>query len=171
VAVLALGALGSATYVAAVRGGQTLLGPIGVVQAALLENTTAHIASVGGQGRGRALGATLGLTVVTLALGAVLAVVPDAVGVEIMGASWRPVQEVLAPLWLAVLFVSVSTGAQAIVRGSGRLRAGARISVLSGLATLPAFPFAAVTGLLAETLWVLAIVNGGIAAWWWWEAR
>jgi hypothetical protein len=171
VAVLALGALGSATYVAAVRGGQTLLGPIGVVQAALLENTTAHIASVGRPGRGRAVGATLGLTITTCALGGVLALVPDTVGREIMGASWRPIQEVLAPLWLAVFFVSVATGAQAIVRGSGRLRTGARISVVTGVATLPAYAFAAVTGLLAETFWVLAILNAGAAAWWWWEAR
>ena len=126
--------LGTTRDAGAIRGAQTLLGPLNVLGTATLAFAVPEIS------RRRDLGPVprlKSMAVLSAAMGtisafyvAVLLLLPDPVGRELFGESWSGAQSVLLPMGINALAAAVGTGPGAMLIGMGLARKAFKLSLL-----------------------------------------
>lgn len=123
----------SPVAVAAVRGCQTLFGPLNSVQSALAQTALPHVAHMhqtGGDPWPRLRAVTALMTSLTLAALVALLAMTDAVGYELLGPTWRVSESLLLPVGLTVVIISLQTGFEAWIRGMGLFGTAARLRLM-----------------------------------------
>lgn len=158
--------------VGTMRAGELLLGPFNIVfqgaglvtlpeAARMLRVSAARLA------RGSVL-ISVALAGAAAAWGAFVLLIPDQLGVAIMGANWEPARSVLPPL--ALWLVGVGAGAGAIV--GLRALAAARRSLRTRIAmtiisTSMVIAGAAIGGALGGSIAMAAATWLAVGVWWW----
>jgi O-antigen/teichoic acid export membrane protein len=167
-AFLGLGAVG------ALRAGNVLMGPahtvfMGLVLVAVPEGARL-LASAPSRLQRMMLLLSGSLTLLALAWGAVLLLLPDAVGTEFLGKTWEPTQAIILPLSLTVALaapaVGLTSGLRALAAGRETFRARVYVTAL-GLGGV--FAGALIGRSAAGVAWGNAISNG-LALFVWWKA-
>jgi O-antigen/teichoic acid export membrane protein len=167
-----LGFLASLREVAALRGGQILLGPLNVLFQGTGLVALPEAVRLAPKSRRRL---KQSLTVLSIALaalalcwGAVALFIPDTLGDELLGASWEGAREVLLPLSLSVAGFALLIGAMVGLRALGAASRGLKARSLDA-------PFSLAGGLGGAWLagakgaaWGYAlVVLIRIPIWWW----
>lgn len=126
IGILAVALTGDAAGVGSLRAAQVLLGPLGILVAASFLFAIPEIArrpdiSAGALTR-------LGLTMIT-AMGGITAVycvvvllLPDAVGLSLLGDTWSGAQGVLLPMSVTAFFAALGTAPASVLYGLGQAR-------------------------------------------------
>jgi O-antigen/teichoic acid export membrane protein len=126
VGILMVGVVGSASDVGSLRAAQVLLGPLNiVVTAALLFGIPEVARRKTMSERDRWLfcwGLSAALCVVSLGYSAVLLLLPDSVGVHLLGDTWSGAQTVLLAMCTLSLAIAVGVGPGITLYGLGRVR-------------------------------------------------
>jgi len=165
--------------VASLRGAQTILGPATVLTGSANLFLLPHARTLRSESATKLVqflaaagGAMAGINL--LAAGLILSV-PDALGEQLLGASWHPARSVALPLACALAVNSLSYGAAAGLRVSGLARVSLRIRLVFVLPSLAGIAFGAahagaqgaVTGLLIissiqSTVWWLNFLKSAL---------
>lgn len=118
----------------AIRGAQTLLGPLNVLGTAMLGFAVPEVSRSKGARAGRRIQAMLVLSGAMGAIAAVysivLLVLPDAVGELLFGDSWAGAQSVLLPLGLNAIASAFGLGPGAMLIGMGLARKTFRLNLV-----------------------------------------
>lgn len=125
--------IGTTRDAGAIRGGQTLLGPLNVLWTAALAFAVPEISrrrTLGPTRRLQAMSAVSGaMTVTALCYVTVLLLLPDAAGVELFGDSWDGAQSVLVPLGVNAVASALGSGPGAMMLGMGLARKTYRLNL------------------------------------------
>ncbi|MBY5163595.1 hypothetical protein [Salsipaludibacter albus] len=153
------------------RGGWTLLGPVMVLTAGLRMVLVPEAARVAGRrpaGLERlARMASAGAGLATLAWGAIFLVVPDAVGVQLLGATWAGASLVVAPLLVQRLGLSLALGPFVGLRGLADARRTMVTRTGVGVLSLALGAIGAVVGGAVGAATGLAVAQVlALPAWW-----
>lgn len=135
VAFVLIAAVGSIEAVGALRAAQTLLGPLNIVGFALSAFAVPEIVRHELSRRGLVLAALAlsgVLVAVDLAWGAVLLLLPDSVGEQILGETWDLAREALPGLVVFTACIGATVGATAVMRALARANYAFWTSALLG---------------------------------------
>jgi O-antigen/teichoic acid export membrane protein len=135
VAFVLVAVLGSVADVGSLRAAQTLLGPLNIIGFAASSFAVPEIVrrGLGPSGLVRAAAALGLLLVVVDALwGAVLLLLPDRVGVFLLGETWASARSVLPALIVFTCCIGAAVGSGAVMRALNRSNLLVRASVLLG---------------------------------------
>jgi O-antigen/teichoic acid export membrane protein len=172
-ALLGLGVIAGLAAVGALRAGQVLLGPLNVAFLAVPLVAVPESARLWRAGRGSPArhGAWVSATLASLALvwGLLVALIPDEVGQDLLGASWTAARSLLAPLVVVMVLMGMNLGWFCALRVLGAARESLGVRLVSAPLVLA---FAMVGGALdgaegAAWGWALA---GVVAVPLWWRA-
>jgi hypothetical protein len=103
--------------------------------------------------------------------GAVLLLLPDSLGVLLLGSAWLPASPLLLPVTLAAAGLSCSVGAWAGMRALGAAARSRRVQAIGSVVYLAGALGGAVLGGAAGAAWGSAagiLLGAGL---WWWELR
>lgn len=169
--IFAIGVLAGLAQVGAIRAGQLLLGPLnvvfmGVALAGVPEGIRALEVSVA-KLRRTCVHWSVGLGAIALGIGVLASILPDRLGVVLLGENWPFAQKVVLPL-------SIGMAGWGVIMGAGiglRALAAARLSLRARLAVAPLALTAAVCGAALRgaegAAWGLAIAYSiGSLVWW-----
>lgn len=170
-ALLLVAYVGSVTDVGALRGAQTLLGPLNILSIAAMTFVVPELVRrpwLSRMGiRLSALSLSLGTSLVTLAWGLGLLLLPTAQGEQLLGATWAATRLTLLPMTLWICALSLSAGPIAVLQ----MRADSRSTFLINAVLGPAVLAGAVGGFFfggaAGTAWGMvgaAVVT--LPLWW-----
>jgi O-antigen/teichoic acid export membrane protein len=166
-AFLGLGAVG------ALRAGNVLMGPVNTVLMGLvLVAVPEGVRLLADPGRLRRVMLLIsgGLALLALVWGALLLLVPDSVGVELLGATWEPTQAILVPLTLRVGLAAAAVGFTSGLRSLAAARETFRARLfVTALGLAGVFGGALIGRSAAGVAWGDAISNG-VALLVWWRA-
>lgn len=164
------GAVGTGT-VGAIRGAGTLLGPANLLSTTLRSLLIPHLVGAGLRGASSELRAARRVAVLAACgvspLLAALAFLPDAVGEQLLGATWTTAQPVVVPLAVESLFALVSSIPAA---GHRAALAGRRALLLRMATGIPRPVVVVLSGLWAGALgaaWAMAAIACVNALVWW----
>lgn len=167
--------LGTPRDAGAIRGAQTLLGPLNVLGTAAFGFATPEVsrrADLGARRRVQAMLALSGtLAAVSTLYTVVLLLLPDAAGVQLFGDSWAGAQSVLLPMGINALASALGVGPGVMLLGMGLARKTFRINlakapILLGL-LVPGTLYAGAAG----AAWSLALSETLLLPVWWLVAR
>lgn len=154
---LLVGILAGASEIGALRAAQVLLGPVLILNTAVMQFAVPEVARRGvltaRQRTRTALGVSSGMGVLTVVYVVAVLMMPQQVGRFLLGDSWLGAEPVLLPLGLSFLGSVLGTGPAALLYGSGR----ARETLLINLVKAP---------ILLSTLVVSAWQWGAVGAAW-----
>jgi O-antigen/teichoic acid export membrane protein len=169
--IFAIGILAGLAQVGAIRAGQLLLGPLnvvfmGVVLAGVPEAVRAMEVSLAKLRRTCALW-SIGLGAIALGIGVLASILPDRLGVVLLGENWPFAQKVVLPL-------SIGMAGWGVIIGAGiglRALAAAKLSLRARLAVAPlaltAAVYGAAVGGAGGAAWGLAVAYAiGSLVWW-----
>ena len=164
------GAVGPAAA-GALRGAQTLLGPVNVVGMAAISFLIPELVRrphLGRRGRMLAAAGVGGfIAFADLVLGITLLAVPSWVGEALLGSTWSGARQVLLPITLLTLSVALSLGPLAVLQSMGRVGAAALCSI--GL--FPVMLASTVVGLhvggLTSAAYAMAAAQFAVLLAWW----
>lgn len=132
--ILMVGVVTSQAGVGAIRAAQVLLGPTNVIGSAAMVFTTTEVArrpSASARHRWHLAAAISGGLAMAIALYVtVLLILPDSVGVHLLGDTWSGAASVLLPLSIVCVAASLGAGPVATLYGMGLARATLHINVL-----------------------------------------
>lgn len=97
----------------------------------------------------------------------VMLLLPDRLGVLVLGASWTAAKPLLLPTGVQILFLGVITGARAGLLGTRAVRKAMVLDVASTVLLLVLVIAGAFAGGVSGALWAVAIGQGVIALAWW----
>ena len=174
--IFGLGAIAGLSAVGAVRGAELLLGPwlavvMGLSQVAVPEAARALRRSV------RAL------VVFCTALGVVQAVgvaawglsimflLPDALGIRLLGSLWEPATALILPTTLAFMGIGMMNGATAGLRALAAAPRSLRATLLCAIAYFLGGFGGAMAGGALGSAWGVAVATVTGAGVWWWQLR
>ena len=168
--ILLVGVIASATAVGSLRAAQVLLGPLGIVGAAVFQfavpevarrapATTRWLATL-------AAGLSGGLGLLTIGYVALLMLLPDAVGVVLFGDSWAGAAAVLLAMGLSSVSSSLANGPAGVLYGLGQARATFRINLAKGPVLLIALMTATYLAGAVGAGWALAAVEALVLPVW-----
>jgi O-antigen/teichoic acid export membrane protein len=168
--ILLVGVIASATAVGSLRATQVLLGPLGIIGAAVFQFAVPEVARRTSAATHWliALAAALssGLGLLTIGYVALLMLLPEAVGVALFGNSWAGAAAVLLAMGLSSVSSSLATGPAGVLYGLGQARATFRINLAKGsllvLAVLTSTWAAGAVG----AAWALALVEAAVLPLW-----
>ena len=154
--ILLVGLIASADAVGSLRAAQVLLGPLGVLGAAVFQFAVPEIArrpDRSDRDRWRfAIGIGGGLGLVTVCYLALLLALPEAVGTALFGDSWAGAAAVLLAMGCSSVASALANGPAGVLYGMGKARRTFRINVAKGPALIAA--------LLLGTWWAGAVGAG-----------
>lgn len=163
VALLLVAGIGSALDVGALRGAQTLLGPLNILGIGAFGFLVPELARRPWLAARRlrlvALGTSAVLGVVNLAWGAVLLVLPDAAGAALLGSTWPSARETILAMTLWSTGIALATGPIVVIRSRGRPRDSYLVNLLLGALLLVGAPVGLVLGGAAGAAWGFAIAT------------
>ena len=145
--IILLAFVGSPETVGALRGAQTLLGPLSIVGLAASAFSTPELARREFGPRGwvaAAFAISSFIIAVNLCWGAVLLLLPDAVGMALLGATWPNTEQVLPAMILFSAAIAGGTGPSCVFRALDRTKN----ILISSLAFGPLFLAFSIGGLL-----------------------
>lgn len=125
--ILGVAVTGDEAGVGALRAAQVLLGPLGILGTAAFLFTVPEIArrpDMTARGRARmclAVSGVMGLAATVYS--AIVLLLPDTVGVALLGDTWAGAQSVLMPMCLLSIAAALATGPAAVLYGMGRAKA------------------------------------------------
>lgn len=169
---LVVALLGSTADVGALRGAQTLLGPLNIlglgVFGFLLTELVRRPGLADRTRRQVAAGAGAVLAAITLGWGFVLLALPAPVGTALLGATWPGTRSTLLPMTIYLAGAAAATGVLAVLRSAGDARSTFGVNAVLGplmLATVcsgqllggavgAAWGFAASTTLIVPLFWL-----------------
>lgn len=126
--------LGTARDAGAIRGGQTLLGPLNVLWTAALAFAVPEISRrrrMAPHTRLKAMGLVSGaMTVTAICYVTVLLLIPDWLGVELFADSWDGAQAVLVPLGINSIASALGSGPGAMMLGMGLAKKTYRLNLV-----------------------------------------
>jgi O-antigen/teichoic acid export membrane protein len=125
VAFIVIAAVASVEAVGALRGAQTLLGPLNIVGFALTAFAVPEIIRHDLSKRGLATVALVLsgiMVVVDLTWGAILLVLPEEVGVQLLGDTWPAARAALPGMVVFTAAIGATVGATAVMRALARLK-------------------------------------------------
>lgn len=172
VGLLVVGWLASPADVGALRGAQTLLGPMNILGLGVFSFMLTELVrrpSLPVRSVRRAAAAAGGvLAQITVVWGLCLLALPDAVGTAVLGETWSATRSVLLPMTLYLAGATGATGTLAVLRSMGDARStflvntvlgplilgGAVVGVLVAGAPGAAWGFAAATILVVPLFWL-----------------
>jgi O-antigen/teichoic acid export membrane protein len=168
--ILLVGVVAGVTAVGSLRAAQVLLGPLGVVGAAVAQFAIPEVArrpSLSSRWLATlAAAVSLGLGVLTIGYVALLLLLPDAVGMVLFGESWAGAAAVLLAMGVCTVSSSLSSGPAGVLYGLGQARATFRITLAKGpvqlLAVLASTSLAGAVG----AAWALAAVEAAVLPLW-----
>ncbi len=168
---LALGVIGGLDAVGALRGGQTLVGPLNVFFLAVPLVAIAEGARLWKSGRvdpvrfSRWL--SIGLAAMALMWGAALAVLPQSVGERLLGDTWSGARSLLLPLVLVMASVGAGLGALAGLRVLGAAGASLRARLVVVPLVVVGSVAGAAIGDARGAAWGWAIATSlAVVVWW-----
>lgn len=169
--VYGIGTVLGLSAVGALRGAQLLLGPLNVpLMASGLVGIPEGVRLLGGGSerlRRLSLTISLGLLMLVLGWGALLFLMPEAVGLSLLRANWQPARAVLLPIMLGFAGSGVSTGAVSGLRALAAARRSVRVSAVISVCTFTMMIGAGLAGGLEATAWAYAVVRWFGAGLWW----
>ena len=132
--ILLVGAVGSLTDVGSLRAAQTLLGPLGIVASATMTFLLPEVsrrADMSPRNRHRvSTGVSAVMVLGSLAYAAVLLLIPDALGRQLLGDTWVGARTVLLPMALASAAAAASLGPAILIYGMGQARKTFRLHAI-----------------------------------------
>jgi O-antigen/teichoic acid export membrane protein len=168
--ILLVGAVASATAVGSLRAAQVLLGPLGIVGAAVFQFAVPEVARRGPVSARwlASLAAALsgGLGLLTIGYLAVMLLLPDAVGVVLFGSSWAGAAAVLLAMGLSSVSSSLANGPAGVLYGLGQARATFRINLAKGPVLLLALLAGTFLAGAVGAAWALAAVEAVVVPVW-----
>ena len=168
--VLLVGVIATASAVGSLRAAQVLLGPLGIVGAAVFQFAVPEVARRASAAASwlvkLAAGLSGGLGLITVGYVALMMLLPDGVGVILFGDSWAGAAAVLLAMGLSSVSSSLANGPAGVLYGLGQARATFRINLAKG----PVLLLALLTGtFLAGAVgaaWALAAVEALVLPAW-----
>ncbi|HWI00300.1 MAG TPA: hypothetical protein VNT27_08205 [Propionibacteriaceae bacterium] len=161
--ILLVGAIASATAVGSLRAAQVLLGPLGIVGAAVFQFAVPEVArraSVSARWLATlAAGLSGGLGLLTIGYVTLMLLLPDAVGVVLFGNSWAGAAAVLLAMGLSSVSSSLANGPAGVLYGLGQARATFRINLAKGPILLIALLTSTFLAGAVGAAWALAAVE------------
>jgi len=171
VALLLVSVIGSVADVGALRGAQTLLGPLNVLSitaTAFLVPELVRRPWLTRRGlKLCAFAVSTGIAMANVAWGAGLLLLPTAAGVELLGATWPAARETLLPMTLWSAGLSLAIGPIAVLRARGDTRSSFVVNMLLGplvlVGAVAGFAFGGAPG----TAWGMATAAAVVTPLWW----
>lgn len=123
----------------ALRGAQSLLGPVTVVFAAstiYFQPTMVRVYRSGGSVVGAAVEQSAATTVVAVGWTATVLVVPDSIGVRVFGASWDGTRDIVGIIGVSFIALALSSGPLTALRSRGQLNAGLISQLIVAIAVI-----------------------------------
>ena len=168
--ILLVGVIASAAAVGSLRAAQVLLGPLGIVGAAVFQFAVPEVArraSVSARWLATlAAGLSGGLGLLTIGYVALLLLLPDEVGVVLFGDSWAGAAAVLLAMGLSSVSSSLANGPAGVLYGLGQARATFRINLAKGPVLLLALLASAWAAGAVGAAWALAAVEAVVLPVW-----
>ena len=157
----ALGLIVDLAAVGALRAGQLLLGPLNILLQGVQLVALPEAVGAAAQGPGRLVRVVRTVAVAQFALvgafGAVVLVMPDAVGSAILGASWAVAQPVLPPLIVGYLGIAGTFACHIGLRALAAARRSLRATIITAVLTLTLGILGATAAGAVGAAWGLAI--------------
>lgn len=171
--ILLVGAVGSVGDVGSLRAAQVLLGPVGILTTAVATFTLPEVSrrtALSASGRNLiARGLSAFAVVVSLTYGAVLLLIPDALGQELLGVTWTGAHVVLLPMTVFSAMAGACTGPSIVIYAAGLTRRTFALQVVAA----PVVIVAVVGGLLLDGVvgaaWGMAVSEAVMAPLWFWQ--
>lgn len=168
---LAVAWLGSPADVGALRGAQTLLGPINVLGLGAFAFLLTELVRRPGLSlptrRRVAAGVGLTMALVTLGWAAVLLLLPQAAGTALLGDTWFGTVLILLPMAIYVAGASANTGTLAILRSVGDARSTFVVNSILGPVLLLAVIGGELLGGVTGAAWGFAVATTLTLPLWW----
>lgn len=169
----AIAGLAGVAAAGALRAGQVLLGPLftlilgtmlfaGPEAVKLLKISPERL-------RTASLALAAALAVVALAWGIIAFLLPDPVGVALLGASWEPARGVLLPLTIWAAGIALTQGARLGLRALAAAGRSLRARLLGSLVLVAAASVGAAFGGVVVAAWGMAAGSCIGAAIYWWQ--
>jgi O-antigen/teichoic acid export membrane protein len=173
VVVLVLAPVVGASAIGALRGAQTLFGPLQVVMAGLVTLSPPEASRLLQQDPGRLRSmlriVSTGLGAAALVFGIALSFLPADVGRAVLGDTWGTASTLIAPFTLAFVGMSVAIGGLVGLRVVEAKRDILRISAIANVLSAIVAIVAAFVGGLSPAAWAMAL-GPWILAWGSWRA-
>lgn len=168
--ILLVGVIAGLTAVGSLRAAQVLLGPLGVVGAAIFQFAIPEVArrsSVSSRWlMAFAAAVSGGLGLLTIGYLVLMLLLPDRAGVALFGSSWAGAAAVLLAMGLSSVSSALANGPAGVLYGLGQARATFRINLAKGpvllLALLPSTWASGAVG----AAWALAAVEAAFLPAW-----
>jgi hypothetical protein len=158
---LAVGALVDDGALASIRGAQVLLGPLFILNAAVLTFSLPEVARRTTMSRRRrrqvALSITVGMLVISLAYTALLLTVPDSVGTWLFRDDWSLARAVLLPVALGTAAAGAAAGPAVVIYGMAMTRQAIRVMYVEAPLVFALLIGGALVGGVVGAAWGLAI--------------
>jgi O-antigen/teichoic acid export membrane protein len=168
--VLLVGVAAGAAAVGSLRAGQVLLGPLGILGAAVFQFAVPEVARRVSMPARRlaqfAAGVSGGLGLVTVGYLALLLLLPDTVGVALFGSSWAGAAAVLLAMGLSSVSSSLANGPAGVLYGLGQAQETFRINLAKGPVLLVALLVGTVLAGAVGAAWALAAVEAVVLPAW-----
>ena len=163
VGILMVGFVATQAGVGAIRAAQVLLGPTNVLGTAALVFTTTEVARTPtASPRHRFVMANTVSAALTVLIGlyvAILLVLPDSVGIRVLGDTWSGASTVLLPMCIAAVVASMGAGAGAALYGMGRTRTAFRINVVRAVLSIVFLTVGVIKWHAVGAAWALAVTE------------
>jgi O-antigen/teichoic acid export membrane protein len=154
----------------AVQGTVLLVRPFGTFQVAAIAAGVSEISRAADDHPGvrrHAVRTTTLATTLAVINGVILVVLPDRLGVIVLGATWHATKHLLLPTALQILCLGVLTGARAGMLGMRLIRRAMYIDVAGTVMFLTASIAGAIAAGTSGALWAVAASQAVLAGTWW----
>lgn len=167
------GALG-VSDIGSLRGAQVLIGPLGVVSAALITFGVPEVSRRGRLPRRVLLLAASGsaaMIALTLLYTVLLLLIPESVGTALLGDTWSGSRGVLVPIALGSAFAALKMGPVIFIYGLGLARKSVRLVALLAVLAVVFMAVGARAGQAAGLAWGMALAQLAVGPLWFWQLR
>ena len=175
VGILTVGLLGTAAGVGALRAGQVLIGPLNILGTAAFMFAVPEVArrvTVPSATRRRfALLVTAALGGAAACYCALLLLLPDGVGGQLLGDSWTGAQSVLLPTCVLAVSAAAATGPVSVLYGMGLARVTLGVNLIRAPMLFVGLLIAIPRWDAVGAAWVLAIVEASLLPMWFLRLR
>jgi hypothetical protein len=161
--------------VGALRAGEILIGPVYVLFMGGNMVAVAEGARIGRRSPARlarlSLLVSAAMSVAAFLWGAVVVLLPDAIGTRVMGSTWQAAAQVVVPYALVTIGLTASAGPQTGLRALAAARRGLRARLLASPLMLAGAVGGAAVGGAVGAAWGMAAGYWAAAVVWWWQFR
>ena len=171
---LLIGGLLGLSDIGSLRAAQILLGPLGIVATATMTFGVPEVARHGRLPR-RAVASALAISGLLVAVAIVytglLLLIPQNVGVQLLGQTWAGARSVLLPVAAASIFASGKLGPAVLLYGRGLMRATFRMQVTLAAAAVVFMSVGAYLGGIHGLAWGTALAQAVVVPLWFFKLR